>query len=380
MGSNSKVHFLTMPKWGMSMEQGTIVRWSKAVGDDVRVGDEVVEVETDKVISGIEFAWEGVLRRQLAVEGDALVIGAPMAVIADAPVSEGEIDRAIEDRGRLTASIGTNATPDVDDPSSPKSGIALVENWSIKYTKIGTGSSAVILIHGLAGDISGWQHIQASLKGDWTVYSLDLPGHGESTKALTLGSLEELASAVLELMAALDIDSAHLVGHSLGGAVAITAARLDPKRVLSLTLIGSASLGPEMDSEYFSALLEGNSRQSLKSALQRLFHDPDLISRPMVDALLKYKRLEGVDKVLRKIASQIFRDDKQARSLRQAVIDYQGDVLVLWGREDRIFPPHHADGFPPRIKTAVVTGAGHMIQLEAAEDINRLLSEFLTES
>ena len=131
MDSNSNVHFLTMPNWGC--------QWNR----------------------------------------ERSLVGA-----RPSPVSEGEIDRAIEDRGRLTASIGTNATPDVDDPGSPKSGIVLVENWSIKYAKTGTGSSALILIHDLAGDISAWRHIRASLKGDWIAHSPDLPGHGELTKAL----------------------------------------------------------------------------------------------------------------------------------------------------------------------------------------------------
>ena len=75
---------IVMPRLSDSMEEGTVLKWMKQVGDEVAVGDELVEIETDKANMAYESDVAGTLTQVLAEEGDTLPIGAPIAVVGDA--------------------------------------------------------------------------------------------------------------------------------------------------------------------------------------------------------------------------------------------------------------------------------------------------------
>lgn len=83
---------LTMPKWGLTMEEGTLAKWLKEEGDQIELGDSIAEVETDKIVNVLEATHPGVLKRKIAEEGDELPVGALLGIIADASVTDQEID------------------------------------------------------------------------------------------------------------------------------------------------------------------------------------------------------------------------------------------------------------------------------------------------
>ena len=91
----SEIYPIAVPKWGIEMIEGTLNTWNKREGDSVSKGDEVFDMESDKIVNVWESPVNGVLRRIIAPEGDARPVGALLGVIAAAEVSDAEIDAFI---------------------------------------------------------------------------------------------------------------------------------------------------------------------------------------------------------------------------------------------------------------------------------------------
>jgi pyruvate dehydrogenase E2 component (dihydrolipoamide acetyltransferase) len=366
------IHMITMPKWGLSMEQGQVNGWLKSLGEKVAKGDELVDVESDKIASGVECAFEGVLRRQIAQEGETLPVGALLGVVADVEAADADIDAAVADFQRDFVPAAA-----ADGDAGPQPEKAQIGGRTIRYLKLGEGGGTpVVLIHGFGGDLNNWLFNHADLAAGRTVWALDLPGHGESGKAIESGSLDELAQSVSDFLDAQKIERAHLVGHSLGGAVAMTVAQRVPGRVASLALIASAGLGEEIDGAYIEGFVAATNRNTLKAPVTKLFADPALVTRQLVEDLVKYKRLEGVQEALKKIASQAFEGGKQRHVLRERLDTLAPRVFVIWGAADQIIPARHGEGLPQSVRVQVIAGPGHMVQMEAAAEVNRLLKAF----
>ena len=187
------------------------------------------------------------------------------------------------------------------------------------------------------------------------------------------GDLDELSETVLALLDRLDIPRAHLAGHSMGGAVSLNLARLAPQRVASLTLVASAGLGDAINGQYLQGFVAASNRNALKPQMVQLFADPGLVTRQLLEDMLKFKRLEGVDLALQQLGAAIAEGDRQRHDLRSVL--GQHPALVIWGAEDAIIPAAHAEGVEAEV--LVVPGVGHMVQMEAAEQVNQKVLEFL---
>ena len=88
---------MTMPKWGLAMKEGKIGEWLTEEGLEITSGEEVLEVETDKITSAVETPHNGILRRKVASSGEVLPVGSLLAVIAESSVPQEMIDHFIDD-------------------------------------------------------------------------------------------------------------------------------------------------------------------------------------------------------------------------------------------------------------------------------------------
>jgi len=358
-----------MPKWGLSMTEGTVVQWLVEEGAELGAGDEVVEVESEKINNAVETPAPGVLRRQVAEEGEVVPVGGLLGVIADASVPDEEIDAYVEE-------FQETFVPEEEEAGGPEPETVEAGGRSLQYLKVGEGEGdPLILIHGFGGDINIWVFNQEALAAEHTVYALDLPGHGQSTKDVGDGNLASFTQVLADFLDAMDIEKAHLVGHSMGGAIAGAFAKDHPDRVSSIILIASAGLGPEINDEYIEGFIAANRRREMKKVLEMLFADPDLVKRQLVNDVLKFKRLDGVDEALRTVADKVFPDGRQTDVPDLSEVSVP--ILAIWGSEDRIVPASHAENLPSEARVEVLEDTGHMPQMEAAGKVNRLVGEFI---
>ena len=116
-----RIHPITVPKWGIEMQEGTITEWRAEVGDAIDKDQELVDIETDKIVNTLESPASGVLRRQLVETGETLKVGELLGILAPADVSDEDIDGFISAFVPADASFGVGdsfeATPAAEQPA-----------------------------------------------------------------------------------------------------------------------------------------------------------------------------------------------------------------------------------------------------------------------
>jgi pyruvate dehydrogenase E2 component (dihydrolipoamide acetyltransferase) len=381
--TDQRIVSVTMPKWGLSMQQGKITGWIVAEGDEVGVGDDLADIETDKITGTLEASDAGTVRRIIAQVGEDVPVSGTIALIAPAEVSDDELDAAV---AQARAVIDAGVPDDVG--GGPEVETIDVGGRKVSYAGAGQDGDVVLLVHGYGGDRNSWLFLQEPLAARHRVYALDLPGHGTSAKdvgagpagpagpADPAGTVAILADAVVGVLDALSADRAHLVGHSMGGALALAATARDPRRIGSLTLIAPSGFGPEINAGYLRGFADAQTRRELKPVVGQLFADESLLTRQVVDDLLAYKRLDGVDEALHVLVGTLLDGDAQ-RTDSAAALAAIGDampVTVVWGTEDRIIPPAHAESVAGATRY-LLDGAGHMPHMERPAQVQAAIEE-----
>ena len=358
---------ITMPKWGLTMTEGKVVRWLKPEGAAVARGEELLEIETSKITNVVEAESDGTLRRIVAPEGTTLPIGALLAVVAPADATAATIDDFVGGFVVIEpASDGEEAAETVAPRELDAGGRRL------RYLELGEGDETALLLHGFGADLNGWMFNQPALAQGRRVIALDLPGHGGSTKDVGDGGPDALADAVEAALDALALDRVHLIGHSLGGALATIVAARRASRITSLTLIAPAGLGADINAAFIDGFVRMARRREATKVLSLLVHDPALVSRTMVEDVLRYKRIDGVSAALESIARAWFPGGHQACDVRQQLAALSLPVQIIWGRDDKVVSP--AANYPVHM----LDGAGHLPHMEKSAEVNRLIARFLT--
>src|SRR5688572_8995468 len=177
---------ITMPKWGLAMEEGLLARWAVDEGAEIAAGQEIMDIETTKIANVFESPVAGVLRRKVVGDGETVPVGALLGVVSEPGIPDGEVDAFI---GRFLESF----KPAERAEAGPTAETIDVGGRKLRHLRLGpeTGTP-ILLLHGYGADMSSWMFNQAALAEDRPVYALDLPGHGGSTKDVGEGSVPAL--------------------------------------------------------------------------------------------------------------------------------------------------------------------------------------------
>jgi pyruvate dehydrogenase E2 component (dihydrolipoamide acetyltransferase) len=177
---------------------------------------------------------------------------------------------------------------------------------------------------------------------------------------------------VADALATLGVDKAHLVGHSLGAAVAMQLALGRPGLALSLILIAPAGLpGSDVSPDFLRDFAAAERARDLKPVLEQLVADPALISRDMVEDVLKFKRLDGAQEALAVLSERML-EGGDFRVLQGRLAELPA-ALVIASRGDAVISAVDESALPPAWRVAWIDGAGHMPHLEQAAKVNALI-------
>jgi pimeloyl-ACP methyl ester carboxylesterase len=264
------------------------------------------------------------------------------------------------------------------------------------YRIAGSGP-AVVLIHGMLNSSSHWQRVALDLAREHTVIAPDLIGHGDSAAPRGDYSLGAHAASIRDLLAAIGVERASIVGHSLGGGVAMQFFYQFPQRVERLVLISSGGLGHEVSPLLRSAALPG------VSGLLSLTIQPRLLaalrgagSRMRERGLSSGVHLQAIARALRPLETA----DARGAFLHtlRSVIDVHGQrvnandrlylletmpTLIMWGERDHTIPIEHgrrAHEAIPHSYFATLPDAAHFPHLEDPDGVARELRAFIEQT
>ena len=257
-------------------------------------------------------------------------------------------------------------------------------------------SPPVLLLHGIGRSLEDWGPQYPRLAGAHRVIALDLPGSGFSARAPEPTTLEVLARGVLETLDTLgEPRPLHVIGNSLGGAVAMQLLVLDPARVASLVLVDSAGFGAEVALALrllaVPVLGELAGRRTTRGGarmLERLiFADRTLATTARIEHALAIAGQPDTSTVVLETTRALatFRGVKPAwrAQLTAAVAQHPRPTLVVWGDRDRIVPARHLESARRVLRhaeTQLFTNAGHMPQLECPDAFAARVLAFIADA
>ncbi len=266
-----------------------------------------------------------------------------------------------------------------------------VDGLTLHYVTEGRGP-AVVLVHGLGGFAESWRHNIPALARVATVYAVDLPGFGLSSKPPARYRLADSARALHGFILAMGLGRVAVIGHSLGGAVGLTYALTHPARVERVALIGALVPGAtyRLSWPYRLAatrvlgelLALGGCAPIYRAALARCFHAPvaeeiDFLVRRNYAVRTGPEAKAAFLATLRDIRLDLV---EHAPDYRRALTALDAPVLLIHGKQDRVVMPAHcgeAAEVLPRARARFIEACGHFPQIEHADAVNRWLTEFL---
>lgn len=236
------------------------------------------------------------------------------------------------------------------------------------------GRLPVVLIHGFAADLNSWRGLFAGASLGHPILALDLPGHGNSPRVVP-ESIDDIAASVEATLASLGVTSCHMVGHSLGGAVATVTAARGVVDVRSLLLISSGGLGPQVNGAFITGLVGAKSEASIVPWLKLLVADESHLTKPFISATVAQAMDAELRDTQEAIGARFFADGTQTFEVRSGIASLAIPVRLIFGVEDSVIPVAHARGLPGRVGVHIFAGCGHMPQIEERAAVLQILKE-----
>ncbi len=248
-------------------------------------------------------------------------------------------------------------------------------NTKMNFLKEGADSGTpLVLVHGYTGDNQSWRLLSPLLDSERPIIMPDLPSHGTSP----LWIPESFDDFVDEIAANIEEEVAgpfHLVGHSLGGAVAFALSDRMRGSIKSLTAIAPAGLGPEVDAEFITHYPRATEPAEIQRWMQHIvgkeFELPEVMPNLIAEKRQDPDRIEAQVE----IGQILLPDGVQSVSVLNEVATVDVPCKIVWGKQDTLIPWEHALNAPAHIGLHLMPEVGHMPNVEAPQLLAALISE-----
>jgi pimeloyl-ACP methyl ester carboxylesterase len=291
--------------------------------------------------------------------------------------------------------VAQRAPPEENDVSTSEPTTVTLHGHELSYVDAGAGET-ILFVHGLLGSHRAWGHLVDALADSYRVLLPDLFGHGASAKHAGDYSPAAHAATLRDLLDRLGIARVTIVGHSLGGGIALEFCYLFPDRVDRLVLVGSGGLGRQVSPVLRSATLPGAEWVLPVIASPWVRGGAAAVGRVL--SLAGWRASHDIRAAWEGFTSLGDADSRRAflattRAVmdpggqRVSATDYLPDlvglpVLVVWGTRDLVIPPAHAARAReaiPGCRIELFEGAGHFPHLDAPERFADALRAFMRE-
>lgn len=420
---------ILVPQVGQDLTEAKVIALHVKVGDTVKRGDIVAEVESEKATFEVEAFASGVVTSLPYKVGDLAPVLEPLVILENASAAKpatatketsdakhpqkaavkGEkISTEPARTGLAPANASTRSSPlarrtaqshgldigqivgtgshravvlrDVEAALAKSGGQALQLNavttssarLNVKSLRDGVGTP-VVFVHGFGGEVAAWRQLVVSVTLPNQLIAVDLPGHGASPMAAKSG-FKGLVDEVFATLRSLGGEF-HLVGHSLGAAVAVALSAQAGIVVKSLTLISPAGLGATIDGSFLSGFLGARSEAALAAQMRRLVHDPKNLPASIVGATHAARQASNITQTQSQVAESLFEGSTQLFSVRTELANYKGPCRVIIGRRDVIIPAAETALAMPANAALHRLDTGHMPFLEEAALVSRLIAQ-----
>jgi len=268
-----------------------------------------------------------------------------------------------------------------------------IHGQEIAYVAAGSGPS-VLLIHGMAGSSSVWRHVIPGLAEHYTVIAPDLLGHGESDKPRADYSLGAYATGLRDLLIALDIARATIVGQSFGGGVAMQFAYQYPERCERVVLVDSGGLGNEVHPILCALSVPGaewllpigcapalrHIGDSLVRWLERRGWRPGPVTTEIGRSYASLADTQARRAFLHTLRSVVDHIGQRVSARDKLYLQSELPTLIIWGTRDRTIPVEHGIQAHSTIQGSrleLFEGAGHFPHCEQPARFVRVVHDFI---
>ncbi|EDL62712.1 alpha/beta fold hydrolase [Bacillus sp. SG-1] len=246
-----------------------------------------------------------------------------------------------------------------------------------EYHRHPSAQETFVLLHGFLSSTFSFRHLTPLLKEQYNVISVDLPPFGQSGKNKEfIYSYENLAKTVILLMEKLEIDNIQLIGHSMGGQIALNVMKQKPELVEKGILLCSSGYLKRMNwpitmlsyIPFFHLYVKMHlAKSGIRQNLENVVHDSKMINDEMMFGYLKPFLDDDIFRALTRMIRH-----REGDLIQQDLHKIQTPCLLIWGRHDRVVPLHIGKRLNkdlPNSKLLVLENTGHLVPEERPQDV-----------